>query len=283
MSSVLLGLVAAFAWGLNDFLARFPAREVGPIHTVLVVTLAGLAFMTGWLFLSGDAIHISWPNLWLPATSGIFLALSTLSLYVALALGPISLVAPIAGSYPALAMIFAVIQGERPSLLQWGSIGAVLTGVAIVSRSYEASEHVPTGRLKTVLALAFLASVGSAIAQISGQAAVHIFGEVSAVWLSRVFGLITISTIYLARRARAERSAKWFPLLVLMGGFDAAALGAIFAAGDLPDSSFAIVVSSAFSAITVILARAILKEPIAPIPLFGMVLIFGGVGGLTHF
>jgi hypothetical protein len=26
MNSVLLGLVAALAWGLNDFLARFPYR-----------------------------------------------------------------------------------------------------------------------------------------------------------------------------------------------------------------------------------------------------------------
>jgi uncharacterized membrane protein len=93
MSSVLLGLVAS--------------RAVGPFPTVLVVTFAGLLILTVWLLLSGHSIRISWPQLWLPAASGIFFTLSTLSLFAALALGPVSLVTPIAGSYPALAMIFA--------------------------------------------------------------------------------------------------------------------------------------------------------------------------------
>ena len=47
MSSALLGLVAALSWGVNDFLARFPARTVSPIPTVLAVTFAGLAFLFG--------------------------------------------------------------------------------------------------------------------------------------------------------------------------------------------------------------------------------------------
>ena len=64
MSSVLLGLVAALSWGVNDFLARFPARAVGPVPTVLVVTFAGLVFISGWLVVSGDAVSFFWPQLW---------------------------------------------------------------------------------------------------------------------------------------------------------------------------------------------------------------------------
>jgi drug/metabolite transporter (DMT)-like permease len=51
----------------------------------------------------------------------------------------------------------------------------------------------------------------------------------------------------------------------------------------LPDPEFATVVSSAFGAVTVLLARAFLKEPIAPAQLAGMVLIFGGVAALAGF
>jgi drug/metabolite transporter (DMT)-like permease len=284
MSSALLGLVAALSWGVNDFLARFPARTVGSIPAVLAVTFAGLVFLSAWLVMSGDIVRISWPLLWLPAASGIFLALATLSLFAALAIGPISLVTPIAGTYPALSMIFAVAQGTRPSVKQWLAIAAVMAGAAIVSRSgstYEDSGHIPTGKLKTILALAFCASLGSAVAQTSGQAAVPIFGEVTAVWLSRIFGLITIGAIYLIQRPRAQVPARWLPLLGLMGGLDVAALGSIFAAGNLPDPAFAVVGSSAFSAVAVILAWAILKEPIAPMQLFGMGLVFGGVAGLA--
>jgi len=45
--------------------------------------------------------------------------------------------------------------------------------------------------------------------------------------------------------------------------------------------AFATVASSAFSAVTVLLARAFLKEPITPTQLGGMVLIFGGVAALA--
>jgi drug/metabolite transporter (DMT)-like permease len=125
------------------------------------------------------------------------------------------------------------------------------------------------------------ASVCSAVAQTSGQAAALTFGEVPAVWLSRIFGLFIIGTIYLAQRSRAVLAARWLPLLALMGGLDVAALGSIFAAGNLPDPAFAVVVSSTFSAVTVILARALLKEPIGQIQLLGMVLIFAGAAGLA--
>jgi|GEM_PF-7078286 len=174
MNSALLGLVAALAWGLNDFLARFPSRAVGPIPTVLAVTAAGLIVLSARLLLGGAVLNIVWPSLWLVAFSGVFFALGTLSLYAALARGPISIVAPIAGSFPALAMIFAVAQGARPTLTQWLSIGAVMAGVAIVARSggqYEASGELQPGKLKNVLGLAFLASFCFALSLASGARA----------------------------------------------------------------------------------------------------------------
>lgn len=181
-------------------------------------------------------------------------------------------------------MIFAVAQGARPSLLQWLSVATVLAGVMLVSRSgetYEQSGYIPPGKLKTIVALALCASLGSAVAQTSGQAAAVELGEITAVWLARIFGLITIGAIYLMHRPRGKLSSRWLPLLGLMGGLDAGALAAILAAGNLPDPAFATVASSAFSAVTVILARAILKEPISPVQLVGMILIFGGVAGLA--
>jgi drug/metabolite transporter (DMT)-like permease len=76
---------------------------------------------------------------------------------------------------------------------------------------------------------------------------------------------------------------RWLPLLGLMGCLDAAALSTIIAAGNLPDPAFTTVVSSAFGAVTVLLARAFLKEPISLAQLAGMILIFGGVATLERF
>jgi drug/metabolite transporter (DMT)-like permease len=280
MNSALFGLVAALSWGVHDFFARFPSRAVGPIPTVFAVTLSGLIVLSAWLLLAGGDVDIVWPKLWLVAVTGIVFAIATLALFSALALGPISMVAPIAGSYPALAMLFAVAQGARPSLLQWLAVIAVMAGVLIVSRSgahYEQSGDLPRGKLNTVLGLALLASLGFATSLTAGQAAVPIFGEVQAVWLARCFGLAAIGALYLWRAADVPLPARWLPLLGLMGCLDVAALGSITAAGNLPSPEFATVVSSAFGAVTVLLARIFLKEPIAPAQLAGIALIFGGV------
>jgi drug/metabolite transporter (DMT)-like permease len=283
MSSALFGLVAALSWGVHDFLARFPSRAVGPIPTVLAVTVAGLIALSAWLLIGGGDIRLDWTELWLVAVTGIFFTLATLALFTALALGPISIVAPIAGSYPALAMILAVAQGARPSVLQWLAIAGVMAGVVIVSRSSSRHESgaLPRRTLKTVLGLAALASFCFAIALTAGQAAVPIFGDVETVWLARLFGLATIGMLYLWRSPGAKLPLRWLPLLAVMGCLDVAALGTITAAGTLPDPEFATVVSSAFGAVTVLLARAFLKEAIAPVQLAGMVLIFGGVGALA--
>jgi drug/metabolite transporter (DMT)-like permease len=222
--------------------------------------------------------------MWLIAVTGMVFAVATLSLFSALALGPFSIVAPLAGSYPALAMIFAVAQGARPNLAQWLAIAAVMGGIIIVSRSgghYEASGHLPPGKLKTVLGLSLLASFGFAVSLTSGQAAVPIFGDVETVWLARCFGLLTIGVLYLWRSRKVPLPARWLPVLGLMGCLDAAAIGTIVAAGNLPNAAFATVVSSAFGAVTVLLARAILKEPIGQLQLVGIVLIFVGVSGLA--
>ena len=284
MNAALLGLVAALSWGIHDFLARFPSRAVGPVPTVLAVTFAGLVVLSAWLVIDGGTIEVVWPSLWLVAVTGIVFAAATLALFSALALGPISIVAPLAGSYPALAMIFAVAQGTEPSLAQWLAIGAVMAGVVVVSRSgghYETSGDLPRGKLRIVLGLALLASVCFAVSLTAGQAAAPIFVDVETVWLARCFGLAAIGVLYLVRPGKTAIPARWLPVLAVMGVLDVAALGSIVAAGDLPDAAFATVVSSAFGAVTVLLARAILKEKVARLQAAGIVLIFAGVAVLA--
>lgn len=279
MNSALLGALAALSWGSHDFLARFPSRAVGPVTTVLFVTLTGLVLITAWLVISGAEVRFAWPSLWLVATAGIFYALATLSLFAALALGPLSIVAPIAGSYPALAVLFALTQGARPGIIVWLAIVAVSLGVVVVARSsgrFESAGEIASGKLPAILLLALGASLGFAIGLTAGQAAVPIFGEVATAWLGRMFGLAAIVMIWLAL-PRKSMPLRWLPILTLMGGLDVTALLLIVAAGSLADPALATVTSSAFGAVAVVWAWLLLREPIAPMQVLGIALVFGGV------
>jgi drug/metabolite transporter (DMT)-like permease len=280
VNSALLGSVAALAWGGHDFLARFPSRSLGPVNTVLGVTAAGLVVLSAWLLISGAVIEVVWPALWLPVITGAFFALATLALFAALTLGPISIVCPIAGSYPALAVLFAIADGARPGVTDWLAFAAVTGGVALVSQSGERMERsgeIAPHKLKLVLALAFAASFLFALALTSGQAAVPIFGDAQTAWLARISGLATIGLFYLLPAVRWRAPGKWTPVLGLMGVLDVTALMTIIAAGNLPDPTLATVTSSGFGAITVLLAWMILRERIAPIQLVGIAAIFCGV------
>jgi drug/metabolite transporter (DMT)-like permease len=284
MNSALLGAAAALAWGMHDFLARFPSRGIGPTATVLAVTAAGFIVLSVVLLVSGATLEIVWPKLWLVAVTGVFFALATLSLFSALALGPISIVCPIAGSYPALAVLFAVAGGARPGLLDWLTIAAVMLGVAAVSQSgsrHDAGGGDQGGRLATILALSFFASIAFAVSLTSGQAATPVFGNIETAWLARIFGLIAIGALFILPGVKRRLPLAWLPLLGLMGALDVTALILIVAAGSMPDPALATIASSAFGAVAVVLARLILKERIAPLQGAGIVLIFAGVAILA--
>ena len=63
------------------------------------------------------------------------IAAATLLLYYGLATGPMTIVSPIAGSYPALVVGFEVLAGLRPSPIQWLAMAATLLGAIAVARA----------------------------------------------------------------------------------------------------------------------------------------------------
>jgi drug/metabolite transporter (DMT)-like permease len=284
MNAALLGSVAALAWGTHDFLARFPSRTLGAVNTAFGVTLTGLFVLAFWLVLSGEPLRIVWPSLWLTAATGVCYAVATMSLYAALAIGPLSVVAPIAGSYPPLAVLFALAAGERPSLLQWLVVAAVMAGVVAVAQRREGhagDADAPTGATRIYVGLALVASLGFALAFTSGQAAVPIFGEAQSALLARVFSLLTVVLCYLHASVTWRMTSDTVPLIGAMGMLDVLALITVISAAAFPDAALATVTSSAFGAVTVVLARVLLKERISPLQFLGLLLIFGGVIALA--
>ena len=286
MSAALLGLVGALSWGVHDFLARFPSRGLGPTNTTFLVTATGLVALSLWVLFDETPARLAWSSSWLAAVAGIFSALATLALFTALTLGPISIVAPIAGAFPAPALLFAVIGGLRPTLVEWLAMAAVLTGVALVSQSgerHQATGAIEPGKLKSVVGFSLLAGLSFAVALTAGQTAAPVLGSIETAWLARIAALLTVALVYLKPSVKWQQPGRWLPFLAFMGCLDVLALTTIMAAGHMPNPAVATVVASSFSAVSVVLARIVLKEIIVPIQLIGMALIFGGVAVLTGF
>ena len=85
-----------------------------------------------------------------------------------------------------------------------------------------------------------------------------------------------------AVRGRTPRiPTAWWPLLALQGLMDAGAYVSLLFGGHGPGSEIAVVVSSSFSVVTVLLARVFLREAMSLLQWAGVAAIVGGVAVLA--
>ena len=284
MNSALLGLVAAVTWGIHDFIGRFASRANGQLITTLGLTLSGLVVLS-IIGLSRDtSLPVQSYDILLCAIAGGAYALATLSLFAAYRIGSMSVVSPIAGSYPAIAVCFGFVTGSRPDLYAWLAIAAVIAGTLLVSqagKSHEETGHIEKGQLGRVLALSIATAVFFAASLIAGQVATPANGELEVTWLARIFAVAILVPFFAVRSMRGTAPFRWWPALIIMGLLDTVAMLSVFAAGNLTLPELAIVLGGSFGAIVTLLAWVVLKEPVTRIQWLGIAMICGGAGVLS--
>ena len=132
--AALLALSSALTYGIGDFCGGLAARRSSAAAVLLWSHVVGLALLaTGAVIVGGDPTR---GDVAIGALSGLAGAAGVGLLYQALAIGPMSAVAPVtallAGAVPVVA---GVAQGERPGLA--AIVGMVLGLVAVVLVSAE--------------------------------------------------------------------------------------------------------------------------------------------------
>jgi drug/metabolite transporter (DMT)-like permease len=281
MSAVLFGLFTAVCWGCADFVARFTGRAVGPdvaLAGMLVASAAPLTLLA--LATSAPLIQsfAEWP---LILTTGLAVMAATLLLYAGLVRGPIGMVAPIAGAYPAFNVVIGLATGIVPTGPQWIAILLVMAGVAVVARCAPAPEDHVAGDLRLTLVIALLSALAFALAISAGQAAARMHGELAVTAAARWVSVVAAFGWLIVRGRPVVLPAGWRWPVAAQGILDGGAYLALFAAAHGPGSVIAAVVASSFAAVTVVLARVLLKEPMSVAQWVGIILIVAGVGVLS--
>ena len=229
MDPALWGAVTAVSWGSADFIARFTGRAMG-----------AMAALFGMLLISGVALtllvwreigDIAWDPVGGPLVlvTGIGITAATLLMYWGLARGPVTVVAPITGSYPAFALVLAFGLGARPSPLQWLAMAVVMAGVVIVARvSSDPQDAGATGEfspahIRRSAGLALGAAFVFAFTVIAAQNASQVYGQLPTMWLARWIGLACMLVLFTAIRARPVMPLRWWPALAVQGLLDSGA------------------------------------------------------------
>lgn len=256
-SPVVYSVVAVFLWGTSDFAGGLGSRRANAFVLTAFSHVCALALMLVIALSQREPFPSTASALWAYAAGsvgGFALAI----FYGALASGKMGLTAPVSAligaAIPTLADI--AIEGA-PS--RWTTAGFVLAIAAIwlITRPEPQLETDDTGHPKGV-AMAALAGVGFA----GFYLCVH-QAHGSPAWLaavSRVGSLTTTSIAVLVTRAPLVLDRPRAALGMVAGFFDILASALFIFANQHGRLDEAVVITSLYPAVTVLLARMVLKE-----------------------
>jgi len=269
MRSIGLALGASLSWGVGDFFGPLKGRRLGALRVLFYVQLGGLAMIALIVAIRGKGPTDATALLAIPAAiSG---TLGLYAYYRGIAVGAVSIVAPIAGVSAVIPVAFGIATGDRPSTWQWAGMATSLFGVFLASRENEGG-----GRVAAGVGLALLAALG-----FGGYfPPMHAAGNADFWWASLIFRLTSTCVILAAvavRRPALGVPVVQIPVLALIGTCDMLGVLLFAAASTSGLVSITSVLASLYPIVTVLLARVVLKERVARSQEIGIVLTLTGV------
>lgn len=232
-----------------------------------MVALDGFAPLTG-------------PAFGLSALSGAFFLMASLGLYGAFQRGPVRLVAPIIASFPILSVGWAAFGGNPILPMQWLAVVAIVVGVSVVAAlADETAADVPP-KARTI-AYASISAIGFAGTFAFGQWATVLASDLPVTLVTRIVAIVLLVGTLLWCRLPLWPGARAVPVLALMGLADGIALYCVFSAAHLPNAEYAAVAASIFGLLTIVMAWAILREPMRLPQWIGCGVAFAGIGYLA--
>jgi drug/metabolite transporter (DMT)-like permease len=267
-----ISLVSALSWGISDFLGGLTSRRLPVLGVLAVSQPAGLLLILALIPLIG-ADPIAADKLAIAFLAGVASLGGLAAFYAAMALGTVSVVAPIAALGVVVPVAFGLIQGESPTAVQLAGLIPAVAGVVILSYE-EDPKHASVARRS--IALAILAGLGFGIF-FTGLDAAAADRPGWAILAVRVGGVSAVAIALLITRPPLDRVATALGVLVLIGAFDVTA-NALFAIASTKGVLPVVAVGgSMYPAFTVALAHSVLGERLARVQWVGVVMALLGV------
>lgn len=275
MEAIILSLAAALAWGVADFGAGAKTRRLSVFAVTAAMQLVG-AFATAVVLLVAHDNGLSRETALLGLASGAVTTVGLSALYKALAIGPMSVVAPISATGVAIPVIAGLLTGDDPSPAQGLGMALAIIGMLVVVRAASELGAMTGGGSRTVaLILAALSAVGLGAFFLASDAVDQGQGTWYLLVGQLVAGSLLVVPIVVGRAAFPERP-EWLTLSALgVTSFAAWALSkAAFDAGHL---SLTATIIALYPVVTVLLAVTLTGESVRRLQALGLVAVFAGV------
>ncbi len=269
---VVYALAASVSWGLADFGAGLKARTL-PLAVVMFWTQSvGLVLSVGLLAAGGDPFPTTGQALASLAAGGAGVA-GLACFYRALAIGTMSVVAPIAATGVALPVLVGVLGGDRLSAAQAAGLACAVVGVLAASRERGPGAR---GSAPGAIGLALAAAVGFGSYFVGS----HVGAGGGLAWLlvlSHAVSFSGVLVLAVALRLPLGAPCRERGPLLAVGLLDLGATALYGLANRAGLLSVVAVVGSLYPVATVLLARITLHERVAGVQAAGIALALAGV------
>lgn len=281
MLAVSLGLLSALCWSVHDCVARGFSDRLGPWRTAFSVALIGAVLLLPIVLWRGVLWEAEGWAVGYALALGVIYAVALGGLFKAFSLAPVSIVAPMTAGYPALVVVWGLLNGLAPSGLEWAGLCAVLAGAVIVGLAGEdgsGRKVIAPGQVLFAIAAIVAANVGFAASVVVGQTAAVSMGEIETTFISRFPAALLLLPLFLMDQRRATSLPRGAIVAVIaMAALDVMAVTSINAAGHYDNKAFAAMAVSAYGALAVLIAMVFLKERVAKLQWLGIGLVVVGI------
>jgi drug/metabolite transporter (DMT)-like permease len=279
MLAITLALGSSFFWGLSDYLGGVRSR-IFPVPVVLAMMYgSSLVVMGIFVGARGEGPPGTEPIL-AGLCAGLFGIAALGCFYRALAIGTMSIVAPVASTGVALPVLVGLATGDQPGLLRSLGLGAAVVGVILASREDDdAAAGAADPRLqRQSIVLAVVAGLGFGMYFVLAEIASS--GDVGwALLLSRISAtpfIVAFAILALRRGGRRPHGSEYLALIGI-GMLDLVANIFYNQATTIGELSTVAVASSLYPVTTVLLAAALLGERVRGMQRVGVVVALCGV------
>ena len=274
VSAIVFALTASIIWGWADFLGGLYSRRMSALLVLLIGQSVGLVGALGIAL----ALGVEAPDLRGIAggvLAGAGTAVGLAAFYRALAVGTMSIVAPISALGAAVPVLVGFGLGESPSPVQGAGMAVAIAGVVLASRSSDGAHAGGSGGSGGV-GLALL----SALAIGFGLVGLDVAAESGVLWsviTTRAVAALLLALALAGTSAGRSLARRDLVSLALIGCLDAAAVGLLAQATTTGLVGVVSVLGSLYPVTTVVLAQLVLRERISRVQALGVATALAGV------
>lgn len=276
MLAIVLALGSSLVYGVSDFLGGLKSKSL-PLLWVLLISQGSALVVLALIVLGSGEGPPSSAYVGYAALAGLSEAVGVAALYRGLAVGVMSIVAPIAATAPVVPVVVAIFLGELPAPIQGAGIVLALAGIAVISWGTGPEEQPPVrcppgevagagpGRFRvtpevgTSILFGLLTALGFGGFLVGMDAASE--GSVRwALFVARLASVAAFATAYVVTRPPLAVRRAELPVLALIGLLIIGADSLYAVASTEGLLSVVVVLSSLYPAVTIALARVYLHE-----------------------